>query len=222
MNIKSFSRLTGFVYLLLVPLGVFGIMYVPSLLVEGNLPLTIENIKSNEFVVRLAIAASLFIQLIHFILVLMLYRIFKVVNIRIAKIMVLLVMVGVPIAMLNELNFGAVLFIFANAEISNLLIPLFFELHEFGIMIVGVFWGLWLFPLGYLVYKSNFIPKIIGIALMIGCFGYVIDSFMFIIAPDFGFQFAEFLFVGELMITFWLLIMGVNEKMYDIVKQNAI
>lgn len=210
MKTQFFARLTGFVYLLLVPLGVFGIMYVPTLY-DVNLNQMVTNFTQNETMVRLAIASSLIIQLIHFVLVLMLYKLFSHVNVAIAKIMVFLVMVGVPLAMLNELNYGAVLIIANDGEIANNLVPLFFELHQYGIMIVGIFWGLWLFPLGYLAYKSNMLPKIIGIALMIGCFGYVIDSFTFIMIPNIEFQLAQFLFIGELMITLWLLIMGVKK-----------
>lgn len=215
ISIKNFARLTGFMYFLLIPFGVLGIMYIPDLVVEGDLTTTIENIRGNESMFKLSMLAALLTQLIHVVVALMLYRIFTPVNQTVAKLLVLMSMLGVPIALLNEANYGAILLVLAPPDLPTSLVALFLGIHTYGIMIVGIFWGLWLFPMGYLAYKSNFIPKIIGIALMIGCFGYLADSFIFILMPDFGFQFAQFLFVGELLITFWLLFIGVNEAKWQ-------
>ena len=211
-NIKNFARATGFIYLLLVPLGIYGIMYVPSLVIKGDVTTTISNILANESLIRWSMAAALVIQLIHFALVLMLYKLLKPVSETIARIMVLLVMVGVPIAMLNEFTFGGALLVLHSATPSPTLVSTLFGMHEYGVNIVQIFWGLWLFPLGYLIYKSDFLPKLIGITLMIGCFGYVIDSFTFIIDPTIEFKLAIYLFFGELLITLWLLIKGVNAE----------
>src|SRR5512141_1955773 len=91
----------------------------------------------------------------------------------------------IPIGMLNELNHIAVLLLLSGANYltpftaSQLraLVLLFHDLHTGGLNIAQVFWGLWLFPMGYLVFKSGFLPRILGVLLMIGCFGYVIQSF---------------------------------------------
>jgi len=215
ISIKNFARLTGFMYFLLIPFGVLGIMYIPTLVVEGDLTATIENIRDNDGMFKLSMVAALLTQLIHVVLVLMLYRLFATVDLTVAKLLVLLSMLGVPIALLNEANYGAILLILDTPELPTSLVSLFLGIHTYGIMIVGIFWGLWLFPMGYLAYKSNFMPKIIGIALMIGCFGYLADSFLYMLIPDFGLHFAQFLFFGELMITFWLLFIGVNEAKWQ-------
>uniref|UniRef100_A0A2A4Z9Z7 DUF4386 domain-containing protein n=1 Tax=OCS116 cluster bacterium TaxID=2030921 RepID=A0A2A4Z9Z7_9PROT len=211
-NIKNFARATGFVYLLLVPLGIYGIMYVPSLVIKGDVTTTISNLLANESLIRWSMAVALVIQLIHFALVIMLYKLLKPVSETIARIMVLLVMVGIPIAMLNEFTFGGALLALHSLTPSETLVSTLLSMHEYGINIVQIFWGLWLFPLGYLIYKSDFLPKLIGITLMIGCFGYVIDSFTFIIDPTIEFKLAIYLFFGELLITLWLLIKGVNAE----------
>ncbi|MBL1420705.1 MAG: DUF4386 domain-containing protein [Alphaproteobacteria bacterium] len=211
-NIKIFARATGFIYFLLIPLGVFGIMYVPTLVVKGDITTTISNLLANESLVRWSIAAALTIQLIHFALVLMLYKILKPINKTIASIMVLLVMVGVPIAMLNEFTLGGALLILNGTTPAPTLVSTLLGMHQYGINIVQIFWGLWLFPLGYLIYKSDFLPKLIGITLMIGCFGYVIDSTTFVIDPTITFKLASYLFIGELLITFWLLFRGLNAE----------
>jgi hypothetical protein len=92
---------------------------------------------------------------------------------------------------------------------------LFLNLHGRGFDIAGIFWGLWLFPLGLLVYRSGFLPRILGILLMVGCFAYVVDSFTFLLLPhhrDIVSRWAMPLRSGELVFMFWLLIMGAKPK----------
>ena len=215
LSIQTFARGTGFLYLLLVPLGLFGIEYVANLEVSGDITATIANILANETTIRWAMFSAILIQLIHFALVLCLYKLLRPVSEAYAKIMVLLVMVGVPIALLNEASFGALLMQVGDVDPSAKLISLLFDFHKYGIVIVQIFWGLWLFPFGDLVYKSDFLPKFIGVFLMIGCFGYLIDSLVYIIDPNFPIKLAIYLFWGELIITLWLLIKGVNVEKWN-------
>lgn len=210
------ARLTGFMYLLLVPLGVFGILFVPSrIIVPESMGETVNNILANESLFRLSIVSALLAYLVNLIVVLLLYKLLSPVNKYVAQLMVLFVVLAIPIAMLNELTSGAVLLLANSAEQPHDLIALFLDLHEYGVHIAGIFWGLWLFPMGFLVFKSNYIPKIIGIALMIGCFGYFVDAFIFILFPEFGIAFAEFLFIGEVLLPVWLLIKGVNVERWQ-------
>ena len=137
--------------------------------------------------------------------------------------MVILFLVSVPIAMLNELNQFAVplllsgadyLTVFTAAQLHTL-VPLFRDLHEIGIHIAYIFWGLWLFPLGYLVYKSGFLPKIVGVLLMISCFGYLIDFITFFLFTDFGFAVNLVTGWAELLLCLWLLIKGVDVEQWE-------
>ena len=142
--------------------------------------------------------------------------------------MVVFILVAVPIAMLNENNQFAVLLLLNGAEFFGVdfltsftadqmeaLVALFLGLRQTGLYIAQIFWGLWLFPMGYLVFKSNYIPKVIGIFLIIACFGYLVDSFIFFFNIDFGVTFSEFTFLGEALITFWLLIKGVDVEQWE-------
>ena len=215
-NPNMLARLTGFMYLLLVPLGIFGIMYVPGrIIAPDNIGETVSNILANESLFRLSIVSALLVQLVNLIVVLLLYKLLSPVNKNVARIMVLFIMLAIPIAMLNELTNGAVLLLTNSAEQPYELIALFLDLHEYGIQIAGIFWGLWLFPMGFLVFKSNYIPKVIGIALMIGCLGYLADAFIFILRPEFDIAFSEFLFIGEVLLPMWLLIKGVNVERWQ-------
>ncbi len=204
---NKLARQSGFLYFLLIPFGVFGILYIPmQFIVTDDINATMSNIAADEFTFRLGIVSALVTQLIQILVVLALYQLLKSVNKKVAVLMVVSILVAVPIAMLNEVNYFAVLASLGNGE----RVALFLELHEYGVIIAQIFWGVWLFPLGYLVYKSGFIPKIIGVLLMIACFGYVIDSFMIFLDVDMGIVLSEFTFVGELALVLWLLIKGVK------------
>ena len=214
-----YARVAGFLYLLLIPLSVLGILSVPSTaLVPGETAKTVQNIITFESGTRLSILAALTVQVVNILVVAFLYKLLKPVNRDMASLMVIFLLVGAPIAMLNELNNLAILFLAHGANSLKLfspdqvqaLAPLFVELHGAGIKIAGIFWGLWLFPMGYLVFKSGFLPKIIGILLMIGCFGYLVDSVTYFLFPNFGVTFSQFTFIGEIILPQWLLIKGVN------------
>jgi hypothetical protein len=92
------------------------------------------------------------------------------------------------------------------ADQLQALVPLFLDLQRHGVFIAQIFWGLWLFPLGYLAFKSGFLPRILGVLLMIACFGYLIDFVTFFLFPNFGASISQFTFVGEPLLALWLLI----------------
>lgn len=207
------AKLAGILYLSLVPLGVFGIIYVPSsLIVLDDIATTISNVIENETLFRWSIISALVVQLINIILVVVLFKIFRPIHKTMASLMVIFSLLAVPIAFLNEINNLAVLHLLDQSNESQQLISVFLNLHHQGIIIAQVFWGLWLFPLGYLVYKSDYMPKFIGILLMIGCVGYVVDSFTLILLPQFNITFSEFTFLGEVIFPLWLLIKGIKNS----------
>lgn len=222
--IQKTARITGFLYLLLVPLGIFGIIYVPSILiVPGDIAATVSRIMANGLLFRLSIVSALLVQLVNIFVVVLLYKLLKPVNKNQAVLMVIFLLLGVPIAFINELTHVAVLLLLSGSdylaiftvEQVHALVALLLELHGSGIFIAQIFWGLWLFPMGYLVFKSGFLPRIIGIFLMIGCFGYLFDSLTYFLFPNFDVTVSEFTFIGELLITFWLLIKGVNVAQWE-------
>jgi len=214
-SIQKFSRVTGAVYLVVALAGMFGITYVPGLVIPGDIDTTITNILANETTVRWAIVAALITQLGHLFLVLMLYRILAPVSAAAARLMVVFVLVGVPIAMLTEASYGVVLGLLQSADYSLCSISAFLDFHAYGVIIVQVFWGLWLFPFGYLIYKSDFLPKIIGVTLMVGCFGYLADSLIYFFNTNYPISFAVYLFWGEFIVLLWLIFMGVDAKKWS-------
>ncbi len=217
-----------FLYPIWFVVGPFSLMYVPAtLIVAGDATTTANNIMANELLWRMGIAGSLIVQIIQIVIVLVLYKLLKPVNKNHALLMVIFILLGAPIAMLNELNRFVTLLLLSGADYLTVftvdqlqaLVPLFLDLHEQGITIAGIFWSLWLFPMGYLVFKSGFLPRILGILLMIACFGYLIDSFGRLLLPNFDATIVStivgFMLWGELLFPLWLLIKGVNAEQWE-------
>lgn len=223
-NPKKTARIAGFLYLLLIPLGIFGMIYVPNtLFVPEDIATTIGNIMANQALFRAGAVVALITQVVQILVVLYLYKVLKPVNKNYAVLMAVFVLVAVPIAMLNELNQFAVLLLlngsgnlnFFTPDQTQALVALLLDLRQSGIFIAQIFWGLWLLPMGYLTYKSSFLPKIIGALLVVAGFGYLVDSLVFFFVPAFGIEFSEFTFVGELAMTLWLLIKGVHVERWN-------
>ncbi len=220
---KHIARLAGFLYLLLVPLGYFGLLYISEVLVApGDMATTVSNIVASESLFRLSMVSALLMNVVSVALVLVLYKLLKPVSKNMATFMVVFLLLGAGIAMLNELNHFAAL-VLSDADIvatftaeqSQYLVRLFLDMYEYGAYIAGIFWGLWLFPLGYLIFKSSFLPKILGILLIIAGVGYLIDSFALFLAPHYGISIVDYTFIGEITITLWLLIKGVNVQQWE-------
>ena len=219
---KKIARIAGLLYTLMIPLGAFGIMYIPSaIVVSGNIGETVSNVIANAVLFRLSLLSAIIVQISHIFIVLLLYKLLKFVNKNMATLMVVFMLISIPIATINELNHFVILFLSNNSTLlqKNDFITLFFRLHEYGILLAGVFWGLWLFPMGYLVLKSSFLPKAIGIILMIACFGYVIDSMLKLALPGYTETiFAQLLIItlyGEILFPLWLLMRGINIQKWE-------
>jgi uncharacterized protein DUF4386 len=215
------ARVAGALYLISNIFAPFTLLYLPSrFIVRGDAAATSNNIMASESLFRLGIVGNLFTFIANIFLALALYQLLKVVNKNIASLMVILFLVGVPIAMLNEVTQLAVLRLLSGADYLNAyatdqlqaLVYLLLGLHDQGLLIAHIFFGLWLLPMGYLVFKSGFIPKIVGVLLVIAGVGYVVQSF----AAFLGYNVNIILFtgLGELVFLLWLLIKGVNVEQW--------
>lgn len=221
---KNPGRFVGLLYLLISIPGFFALIYVPNkLIVHGNATATANNIAASETLFRLGIAAELIGQILFMWVALALYDLLKGVNQRHAAVMLTLIVVSIPIALLNELNSIAALLLVRGADFLSIfqkpqrdaLAMLFLDLHGQGFGVAEIFWGLWLFPLGLLVYRSGFLPRILGVLLIAHCFYYLVTSLTHFVLPQYadivGRWMKPFSF-GELLFMLWLLIMGANPK----------
>lgn len=216
-SINRTARLAGGLYLAMALFAVFGNIYVPSvLLVRGDALTTSRNIMASEWLFRSGILSHLIGQIIFIFVVLALYRLLKTVNKDRAVLMVVLALLGIPMAFLNEVNQLAVLRLLSSADAGAFTSSqlqaqamLFLGMRESGIQVTLIFWGLWLLPLGFLVLRSGFLPKLLGILLAIAGAGYLFDAGTQLLFPGFA-TVSQFTFVGELLFPLWLLIKGVN------------
>lgn len=221
---KNLFRKAGLLYLLVAIFGGFAHFGVRLRLIDyKNAQITVQNIKENEFLFRLGFSADI-VQLCCFILLLLtLYKLLKPVSQQYARTMFVLAITGIPIACLNMLNqMGALLIVnkaylnvFEKDQLYALSL-LFLDFHNIGYAIAHIFFGLWLFPLGYLAYISNFIPKTLGILLMIATFGYLIHMLSGFLFPQYE-AYTSFgaLFSGlsEMIFILWLLVKGLKPNL---------
>ena len=219
-SLKKAGRIAGALYLSMVVTGPFSLIYVPSkLIVRGDATATASNILAHETMFRLAILADLVGQVIFICLAIALYRLLSSVNKTWAGLMVAFVLVASAVGFLNTLNNIAALTLFRGADFlavfdkpqRDSLGMLFIRLHSQGIFIDEMFWGLWLLPFGLLVFRSGFLPRFIGVWLMINCFAYVALSITALFFPEYygaAFNWSQPVLFGELAIMLWLLIKG--------------
>src|ERR1700724_117067 len=192
---RNLGRFAGLLYVLISIPGFFAIEYVPGkLIVDGNAAATANNIATSETLFRLGIAGQLICQAGFIFVALALYYLFKGVNRRHASLMVTLVVLGIPIAFLNELNSIAALALVRGADFLSIfekpqrdgLAMLFLILHHYGIGVAEIFWGLWLLPLALLVYRSRFLPRFLGVWLILDGFAYVTLSLTSVLLPQYS------------------------------------
>src|SRR5690349_339855 len=221
------GRVAGLWYLLLVLGGPLRLIYIPNkLFVHGNAAATASNIAAHEWLFRFGMLSDLLGAVVLIFLVLAFYRLFKRVDQRLA---VLLVIVGgvMPaiIIFVNVVNDAGALMVaqsgIGGADFLSVfdkpqrdaLAMLFLRLHHAQIVAAEILWGLWLFPMGALTYKSGFLPRFIGVWLIINGVAYVVLSLTGLLFPDYQdkvFMYSQPALFGELAIMLWLLIKGAN------------
>jgi hypothetical protein len=229
---KKTARIAGILYLLQIPLGIFGILYIPeSIVVPDNLPATVSNILNQEFLFRLSIVSALICSLVTIATAVYLCQLLKPVHKTYARAIVLFTILAAPITMINELNHIAVLLLaqkyssvsaWTMAPENAALFSLFLELHSYGVQITGLFFGLWLLPMGYLVIRSKYIPAVIGYFLLLTCLGYLVDFTNYFLFPQLHLVVSEYTWVGEVMMVMWLLLKGVKQIEYDGTMQHHV
>jgi len=214
------ARVAGAVYLSLVLTAPFSLLYVPGkLIVRGNAAATASNILAHETLFRLCIVSELLSSVIFICLGLALYRLLSGVNKTWAGAMLALVLVSAAVGFLNVLNYVAALTLIHGTDFLGAfetpqryaLGMLFLRLHGQGEMMNEIFWGLWLFPFGLLVFRSGFLPRFLGVWLMLACFVWVALSLTALLFPPYyeaAFKMAQPVLFAELAIMLWLLIKG--------------
>jgi hypothetical protein len=224
---KRTAHLAGLLYLVSSIPGAFALLYVPGKhVVKGDAAATAGNLRASASLLRIGIGAEIVSTCLFVFVALVLYWLFQPVSAKPALAMLILILLSVPVSLLSIVPEVAALNLAGGAGGSNFLSTLdghqrdalaylFFRLHGQGLMVAQVFWGLWLFPFGICVMRSGFIPRILGVLLMVAGCGYVASSFSVLVVPQYADavgRVARILTVAELPIILWLLIWGAKPQ----------
>src|SRR5438105_10346971 len=220
-SLSKNARVAGLLYIVASVIGFVRLMYIPqALFVHGNAAATADNIAAHELLFRLGIVSYLVGSVLFIFVTLALYRLFKGVDQALAVMMVILgSLMPVPIFFINSVTDAAALLLVRGADFLSVVdkpqrdafAMLFLNLHHHLDLANAMFWGLWLFPFGLLVYRSRFLPRFLGVWLMLACFAWLAFSFAGLLFPgleDKVFRLGQIFTFGEVATMFWLLIAG--------------
>jgi len=234
-SIQRNARLAGVLYLVITVFAVVAHMYIPStLIVPGDAAATVENITQSEMLFRVgSVGSELIILLSELVLAILLYVLLKPVNKTLSLIAAVSRLIMTTIHGFNLINYFFILTLVSGAGFLsgfgagqiNSLVMLFLEAHSYGFTIGIAFLTIHVLLLGYLIIKSGYFPKILGILFLIAGLGYVIDSFSLLLLPGYTttpIYIAIPIAISEIAFPLWLLIKGVNkEKWQEWNKQTA-
>jgi len=213
-SINKTARIAGFLYFMYFVTSIIGNEF--GRFVSVDAPATVNHIMAHESLFRIGFVISLF-SVVPFLLAL------KPVNEKVALLFLLLNLGGFAIWCFSMLNLFASLLLLSGAEYLKVFQPdqlqaqamLFIDIYKHGYVIAQIPYGIWLFPLGCLVFRSGFLPRILGILLIVDCFGLLIYVFQYFLLP--GYEVISYpcmvvSFIAELSLTLWLLIKGVKDQ----------
>ena len=223
-SLSKNARVAGLLYILCSLFSMVRVIYIPStFIVHGDAAATANNIVAHELLFRFGMVSYLLGAVLWIFVTIALYRLLNGVDQVLAVLMVILgSLIGTPLFFVNTVNDAAALLFARGADFLSVfdraqreaLVLLFLNLHHQLDLTID-FWGLWFIPFGLLVYRSRFLPGILGVWLMIACFAYLALSFTCLLFPvyeDKVWRFAQPVLFAEVAIMLWLAIMGAREK----------
>jgi hypothetical protein len=222
-SLSKNARVAGLLYILSSLFGIVRLIYVPSVLfVHGNAAATASNIAGHELLFRFGIVSYLLCNALWIFVMWALYRLLKGVDQALAVLMLILSLMVTPISFVNIANDIAALLFARGADFLSVfdkaqreaLVMLFLNLHH-QLDLAWEFLGVSFIPFGLLVYRSRFLPRILGVWLMIASFAYMALSFTGLLLPGYEdkvIRFAQPVLLAEVAMMLWLAIMGVREK----------
>lgn len=227
-SLMKISKIAGSGYLIIFISGIFANFFVlESLIVAGDAAGTAANIMENLTLFRIGILSFIIMVIFDVVLAWALYILLKPVDKNLSLLSAWLRLVNGTIFGIALYHLFGVLQILSGAhyltvfETGQLQAQVLLFLDAFNVTwLIGlIFFGLHLFFLGYLIFRSSYIPKILGILLIVASIGYLIDSFANLLLPNYADYQEIFMLlvvvpgiIGELSFTFWLLLKGVKEQ----------
>ena len=219
--------MAGFFYLITIIMGVFAEVFVRGeLVVRDDAAATATNILAHAPLYRFGLAADLLMLASYIAVTLLFYVLFKPVRRSLSLLAAFFSLVGIAVLAVNCLNHVAPLFFLGGARYLSAfetpqlqaLALLSLKLHARGSSIAGVFFGIYCVLIGYLTFRSGFLPRILGVLMAIGGLSYLTSSFALFLWPTSAARLPDFTLLGgiaELSLTLWLMVMGVNALSWE-------
>jgi hypothetical protein len=220
---KKDARRAGLFYFAFVITCIFAGVVRSTLIDYGDASKTADHLKNSEWLLRISSVVDVVSAVLFLVAAWALYVLLKPVNKNLALLFLLLNAAGVAVQCNSLLNSFVPMLTYGGADFNKVFQPdqldalnlLFLNLHKSGFTIAQIFYGSWLLPLGYLVYKSGFLPKWLGILLIADFFGVMIWFFQFFLLPGFDIITYPGLaigFIAEFSLSLWLMIKGITEQ----------
>ena len=220
-SINKTARMAGLLYLIYVIASIIADLFGHFVFADASA--TVNHIMAHESLFRIGFVISLFSYVFFLLAAWYLYVLLKPVNKNLALLFLLLNLGGFAIWCFSVLNLFASLLLLSGAEYLKVFQPdqlqaqamLFINLYKNGSTIAQIPFGVWLLPLGYLVFKSGFLPKILGILLIVDCFTLLLSVFQRFLLPDYEvITYPAWVvgFIAEFGLALWLLIKGVKDQ----------
>ena len=227
---KKTARMAGFLYLIYIVISMFAnVLGRSKLIVLGDAATTARNIMASAWQFRIGFVVDLVAGVLFLLTAWALYVLLKPVNKNLALLFLLLNLGGVAVSCFSDLFLIASQLLLSGADYLKVfqadqlqaLAMLSLYIYKNGFLgIAQIFFGAWLFPLGYLVFKSGFLPRILGVILMVHCVVWLMSALQFFLFPGFiaitfvGITYISYPlgFISEFGLTLWLLIMGAKEQ----------
>lgn len=229
---QTLARLGGVLYLIIIVAGIFGEVFVrDKLIVSGDATATANNIMASQLLFRSSVAGDLIMLVCSVALALIFYVLLRPVSKNLALLAVFFNLVELAIDAANKLNLFAALFFLGETDYLKAFEPhqlhalahLSLRLHAYGFGISLVFFGFVCLILGYLIFRSGYFPKTLGVLMTIAGLSYLTNSFVLFLAPTFAdkiFPILVLAFIGETSFCLWLIVKGVNVPKWE-EKANA-
>jgi len=219
---RKLAKTAGAFYLVNIVFGAFAIGVVPAMLIVPDVATTAHNIQTHEMLYRLGLAAHVVVTLTNIPMALIFYDLLKVVNRRVALLDVFFTLVATAVEAAGILNDATSVVLLGSSHYTSALPPA--QLHALGYLpgdlstfdysLYGVFYGFDILCVAYLVYRSTFMPRVIGVLLAIDTLSYLVGGFTDFLAPGVAAHLIPWIglptIIGEGSLCLWLLIAGVD------------
>jgi hypothetical protein len=220
MNVQRYARVAGVLFLISLVAGGLGEAYIPWIIVAGDAAATVANIRNFDMLYRLGFATFMIESLCDITIVLLMYALLKPVNREVSLLAGFIGLVGTAVFAVAELFYIAPVLIVGGSasylstfspEQLNSLAMLSLKFYSYGGMITTAYYGMSWILRAYLIFRSGYLPKFLGVLMAIGGLGFLVRNFLLILAPAYASDaLLMLMFPGGLTLAIWLLVKGVN------------